>query len=131
MKDMIFDYFQESVENNINMNQNILNIISKYNDSTKKINTDMIKAAALCGCLKPRVLRNFSDNCQSSDDSLNEPLCRNCRENLEDEIGSNIFYLTALCSHLGISLYDVFIKEYNKIEYLEKEKRISANFSKN
>jgi len=34
---------------------------------------------------------------------------------IEDEIGSTLFYLAALCNTLGISLYDVILQEKKKL----------------
>ena len=47
-------------------------------------------------------------------------LCENCREVIEREIGNNLFYLTSLCNILDINLYDVLLKESDKITTLGK-----------
>ena len=47
-------------------------------------------------------------------------LCESCREVIEREIGNNLFYLTSLCNILDINLYDVLLKESDKITTLGK-----------
>ena len=47
-------------------------------------------------------------------------ICDNCREVIEREIGTNLFYLASLCNILDINLYDVLIKETEKMNTLGK-----------
>jgi hypothetical protein len=39
-------------------------------------------------------------------------------ENIEREMGTNLFYLTSLCSILDLNLYDIMLKESKRIETL-------------
>ena len=39
---------------------------------------------------------------------------------IEREIGNNLFYLTSLCNALNINLYDVLLKESDKMNTLGK-----------
>ena len=41
-------------------------------------------------------------------------------ENIEDEIGNDLFYLASLCNLLDLNLYDILLKEYNQIATLGK-----------
>ncbi|AKN33005.1 hypothetical protein Ccar_19970 [Clostridium carboxidivorans P7] len=47
-------------------------------------------------------------------------LCDSCREVIEHEIGNNLFYLTSLCNSLDLNLFDVLLKENDKINTLGK-----------
>ncbi|CDG02974.1 Putative uncharacterized protein [Clostridium chauvoei JF4335] len=47
-------------------------------------------------------------------------MCDNCREVVEREIGNNLFYLTSICNSLGLNLYDILLKEEDKINTLGK-----------
>lgn len=129
MKDMIFDDFQNCVDDSLIRNKSILDILTKYAESASKVNRTIAKAVTHCGCI------NISAHKQSipeiNPDSelslnkylsshLNGELCDNCREIIEREIGNNLFYLTALCNHLNINLYDILINEYNRINTLGK-----------
>lgn len=51
---------------------------------------------------------------------LNGKLCDNCREVIENEIGTSLFYLVSLCNILDINLYDVLINETSKLDTLGK-----------
>lgn len=81
--------------------------------------------------------KNHIENTQKSNDEVNidlgneslsqqlthqieGSLCNNCREIIENEIGNNIFYLTSLCNSLDLNLYDILLKEENKINILGK-----------
>jgi hypothetical protein len=39
---------------------------------------------------------------------------------LEQEIGTNLYYIAALCDALGLNLFDVMLEEYKKVETLGK-----------
>lgn len=128
MKDIIFDDFQDCVNNSLIRHKSILDIITKYSESTSKVNRSIIKSVTNCGCininatkqdinLSKSSLNDFSD-CMST--HLNGKLCENCRDIIEKELGNNLFYLISLCNTLDINLYDVLIKEYNKINTLGK-----------
>lgn len=128
MKDVIFDDFQNAVNESLLRHKSILDIMTKLQDSEARINRAVAKAITNCGCLqvdarKQHVpgdgddIENLKDCLQTH---LSGKLCESCREVVEREIGNNIFYLTSLCNILDISLYDVLIKEFDKINTLGK-----------
>lgn len=128
MKDIIFDDFQNSVDESLLRHKSILDIMSKYSESNARVNRAVTKAVTNCGCIeinaKKQNLLNENitiDELNSSlSNHLNGKLCDNCREIIEREIGNNIFYLTSLCNALNINIYDILINEYNKINTLGK-----------
>lgn len=128
MNDIIFDDFQYCVNNSLIRHKSILDIITKYSESTSKVNRAIIKAVTNCGCININAHKQNIDFSKSSIDDfsacmtthLNGDLCENCRDVIEEELGNNLFYLMALCNTLDINLYDVLIKEYNKINTLGK-----------
>lgn len=128
MNDIIFDDFQDCVNNSLIRHKSILDIITKYSESTSKVNRAIIKAVTNCGCININAHKQNIDFSKSSIDDfsacmtthLNGDLCENCRDVIEEELGNNLFYLMALCNTLDINLYDVLIKEYNKINTLGK-----------
>ena len=128
MNDIIFDDFQDCVNNSLIRHKSILDIITKYSESTSKVNRASIKAVTNCGCININAHKQNIDFSKSSIDDfsacmtthLNGDLCENCRDVIEEELGNNLFYLMALCNTLDINLYDVLIKEYNKINTLGK-----------
>ena len=128
MKDVIFDDFQNSVSDSLLRHKSVLDIITKLQESEARINRAVIKAVTRCGCIridgKKQKLPNIDDDIEVMNNCLETHilggLCENCKEIVECEIGNNLFYLTSLCELLDINLYDVLIKEYDKINTLGK-----------
>jgi hypothetical protein len=128
MKDVIFDDFQNSVNESLLRHKSILDILSKLSESQSKVNRAVTKAVTNCGCVKIKASRQILpsdqdslenlDNCLKS--HLEGQLCDSCREIVEREIGNNLFYLTSLCNTLDLNLYDILIKENDKINTLGK-----------
>lgn len=128
MKDIIFDNFQNNVSESLLRHKSILDILSKYNESSARINRAIAKAVTNCGCIQ---INASKQNIPKDNNSLEElgsclkthvdgNLCSNCREVIEREMGNNLFYLTSLCNILDINLYDVLLKEDDKINTLGK-----------
>ena len=124
MKDIIFYDFQNCVDDSLIRHRSILDVITKYSESTSKVNRSIVKAVTNCGCISINAAKQNTINENGTKENLNThisgSLCNNCREVIEKEIGTNLFYLTALCNLLDISLYDVLIKEYDKTTTLGK-----------
>ncbi|NFI66009.1 DUF1573 domain-containing protein [Clostridium botulinum] len=128
MKDVIFDDFQNSVNDSLLRHKSILDILTKYSESNARVNRAIAKSITNCGCVsvkadKQRLPSDSIDiealrTCLKS--HVNGDLCDNCRDVIEREIGNNLFYLTSLCNLLDLNLYDILLKEYNKINTLGK-----------
>lgn len=127
MKDIIFDDFQNSINDSLLRHKSILDLITKYSESSARVNRAIAKSVTNCGCVEINATKQNIPNEDSIDSiyeclnsHINGNLCDNCREVIEREIGNNLFYLTALCNSLNISLYDVLLKESDKISTLGK-----------
>ena len=128
MKDVIFDDFQNLVHDSLLRHKSILDIMTKLQDSQARINRALAKSVTNCGCLeiqaKKQHIPSESDDIEVLKECLQThvkgEICDSCREVLEREIGNNMFYLTSLCNIMDISLYDVLIKEYDRINTLGK-----------
>ena len=127
MKDIIFDDFQNSVNDSLIRHKSILDLITKYSESNARVNRAIAKAVTNCGCIEISAQKQNINEDVSIDEisknlntHLSGAICDNCREVIEREIGNNLFYLTALCNDLGISFYDVLLKESDKINTLGK-----------
>lgn len=130
MKDIIFDDFQNAVNESLIRHKSILDIITKLQESNGRINRAVAKSVTNCGCIKisaqKQQLPSEKDNMDI--DSLKDclkthlegKLCDNCREIIIEEIGNNLFYLTSLCNILNLNLYDILLKEYDKMNTLGK-----------
>lgn len=130
MKDLIFDDFQNAVNDSLLRHKSILDIMTKLEQSNGRINRAIAKSVTNCGCIevsaKKQHMPSEKDDIDISDlkdclkTHVNGTLCDNCREIIEDEIGNNFFYLTSLCNVLNLNLYDILLKEYNKMNTLGK-----------
>lgn len=128
MKDIIFDNFQNNVSESLLRHKSILDVMTKYTESSAKVNRAVAKSVTNCGCIEinakkqdlneeNEILNEFTYSLESH---LNGCLCDNCRDVIEREIGNNLFYLISLCNSVDINLYDVLIKEQNKMDTLGK-----------
>lgn len=127
MKDIIIDDFQNAVNESLLRHKSILDILSKLNESEARINRAVSKSVTNCGCVKINAEKQERpedieiealSKCLKT--HLEGELCENCREVLEREIGNNLFYIASLCNVLDLNLYDIFLKEYDKISTLGK-----------
>lgn len=127
VKDIINDEFQYTVSELLIRNKSILDILTKFQQSNADVNRSVAKAATQCGCIsinaKKQIIPEDGDlekAKESTSSHLEGAICSSCREIIEKEIGKNLFYLTALCDTLDISLYDVIIKELDRVKLLGK-----------
>ena len=129
MKDCIFDNFQNSVDESLLRHRSVLDIITKLQESETRVNRAVAKSVTNCGCIKLEE-KNMCTPPDIEDLDLDTPgdshypvqgtLCENCREVIEKELGNNLFYITSLCNILDLNLYDILLKEYDKISTLGK-----------
>jgi len=125
MKDIIVDDFQYTVQELLVRNRSILDLITKYQDSNARVNRSIIKAVTQCGCIKINAEKqkipddaSFDELKASLDDHVEGKLCDNCRDIIEKEIGRNLFYLTSICNTLDLNLYDIILKENERVKLL-------------
>ncbi|MCJ7689208.1 MAG: DUF1573 domain-containing protein [Clostridiaceae bacterium] len=130
MKDCIFDNFQNSVDESLLRHRSILDIITKLQESEARVSRAVVKSVTNCGCIKVDAKKQYApeniddldlDTLSASlDTHMEGNLCENCREVIQNELGNNLFYITSLCNLLDLNLYDVLLKEYDKISTLGK-----------
>jgi len=127
MKDLICDEFQNTVSKYLVRHQSILDILTKIQESTARVNRASVKAVTSCGCLQIHAAKKeippdatFDDFAimKILDNNLEGEICPECKETLENELGKTLFYLAALCNAMDINLYDVLLKEHKKLSTL-------------
>jgi hypothetical protein len=125
LKDLLCDEFQNTVSELLIRHQSILDVLSKLQEASARVNRAVTKSVTSCGCIKVSAeKRKVPENISISelkgyvDSHLNGELCPNCQEIVEAEIGRSLFYVAALCNHLDLNLYDIFIKEQKKLSTL-------------
>jgi len=119
------DQFQELVESLLIRHQSILDILSKEQETSARVNRAVVKSVTSCGCLAVNAHKKaipdestLSDLKELLDSQLEGKLCDNCHDIIEAELGKHLFYITALANTLDISLSEVIEKEENKLSTL-------------
>ena len=127
MKDTALDSFQYAVSELLVRNKSILDEMTKLEDSNARVNRTLSKAVTQCGCIRINACKQDYpksmefDTIQSAMRShLEGSLCPSCRDLLEKDIGRHLFYLTSLCNNLDLNLYDIIIKELDRLQLLGK-----------
>jgi len=125
MKDLLYDHFQDSVGELLIRHKSVLDILTKYQESQSRVNRAVVKAVTSCGCIEINSKKQccgdeveYQDLKNYMDTHLKGNLCANCRDVIEKELGNNLFYVAALCNVLDVSMYDVLLKEYEKMHTL-------------
>ncbi|WP_089612513.1 DUF1573 domain-containing protein [Dehalobacterium formicoaceticum] len=127
MTDLICDEFQNTVSKYLVRHQSILDILSKIQESTARVNRSAVKTITNCGCLQVHAEKKelspdatFDDFAIAKllDNNLKGKICADCKETLENELGKTFFYIAALCNSMDINLYDVILKENKKLSTL-------------
>ncbi|MBM7853797.1 hypothetical protein JOC37_000162 [Desulfohalotomaculum tongense] len=125
LKDLLTDEFQYTVSEQLICSRSILDILSKHQECGARINRSIVKTVTTCGCMKIETKKNtipkdasLADLKNIMDSHLYGKLCPQCRETIEIEIGRAMVYLAALCNLLDVNLFDIIIKEHNKMKLL-------------
>jgi hypothetical protein len=125
VKDILVDEFQYTVQELLVRNKSIVDSITKYQDSNARVNRSIIKAVTQCGCLKINAKKQevpedgeFEKIRGAMETHLEGKLCDNCRDQVEKDIGRNLFYLASICNTLDLNLYDIIIKEQERVKML-------------
>lgn len=125
MKDTGEIRFQEGVTQYLSRHRSILDVQSKLSEATARVNRAVAKAVTACGCITVTAGRQtfpataeFRDLSRFMSTHVHGSLCPRCREVVETEMGSALFYLAALCSLLDLNLQDVLEKEYRRVTAL-------------
>lgn len=127
MKDIMVDQFQFTVGELLVRNKSILDLITKFQDSNGRVNRGIVKSVTQCGCVKVHAKKqayfegeDFDEIRTSMKTHLEGKLCENCRDIVEKDIGRNLFYLASICNTLDLNMYDIIIKELDRIKMLGK-----------
>lgn len=121
------DQFQYTVGELLVRNKSILDLITKFQDSNGRVNREIVKSVTQCGCVKINAEKQIYPDGADFDEihtlmetHLEGNLCENCRDLIEKDIGRNVFYLASICNTLDLNLYDIIIKELDRIKMLGK-----------
>jgi len=125
VKDLLCSQFQETVAESLIRHKGMVDAMTKLQESVARVNRAIAKAANQCGCIRivaekqklPEEI-SLADMQSLIDTDIEGQICENCRDVLETEIGSTLFYLTAVLNAVDLSLYDCLLKEHKRIKAL-------------
>ncbi len=125
MENILLEDFQDQVSQLLIRHRSILDVLSKTQETTARVNRALTKAITDCGCVEVVARKQSYDsdkslheNQQFLDTHFTGPLCEHCREVVTAELGKNLFYLTALCNIVDIKLTDVLETEAKRLNTL-------------
>jgi len=123
--DIICDVFQDTVANCLVRHKSIIDVMTKIEETSARVNRAVAKSITACGCLEVNAKKQKIPNEVTlqelgahMDTHLKGQLCADCRDILKQEIGNHLFYLAALCNLLDLNLYDIFLAEHDKLSTL-------------
>lgn len=127
MKDIIVDEFQYTVQELLVRNKSIIDQLTKFQDSNARVNRAIVKSVTQCGCIKIAAEKqefpedeDFEQIHNALATHMKGELCENCRDLIEKDVGRNLFYLASICNTLDLNLYDIIIKELDRVKMLGK-----------
>jgi len=119
------DTFQKNVDQFLIQHRSILDVMTKYQESNARVNRAIAKAVTQCGCLKINAKKQIipsntklTEIHKFMDNHLEGSLCDSCKEIIETEMGSSLFYVAAICSILNLDFNDIIKKEEERISTL-------------
>ncbi len=117
--------FQKSVDQFLIQHRSILDVITKYQESNARVNRAIAKSVTQCGCIKIKAKKQtipsdtkLMEIHKFMNTHLEGSLCESCKEIIETELGSNLFYTTALCNMLNLDFNNIIKKEEERISTL-------------
>lgn len=117
--------FQNKVKSLLIRHQSILDILSKSQEASARVNRAVVKSVTNCGCIgidaHKKVIPSeatLSDLKDLLNNHIDGQICDNCRDIIMTELGKQFFYIAALANALNISLPDVISKEEDMLATL-------------
>lgn len=112
--------FQELVSQSLVRHRSILDIMAKLEQYSARTNRALVKSVTSCGCLQINAKKqdfegdSYQDFVESVDSHLEGTICPACKEAVESEIGTYLFYLASLANSIGLNLDEILDKEMEK-----------------
>jgi hypothetical protein len=117
--------FQAAVDEYLIRHRSVLDVLTKYQEASARVNRALAKAVTECGCVEVRAGRqqapaetDYSDLKNFVSSHLTGEPCEHCKEVLVNELGRSLFYTAALCNLAGLDLGDVLRREHRNITTL-------------
>lgn len=116
--------FQKQVSKVLVRHRSILDIMTKLDEFNTRTNRAIAKSVTSCGCISINASKqdfgseSFQDMGSKSKTHVENHLCENCKDIIEEEIGAYLFYLAALSNTLDLSLSNIINREYDRLKTL-------------
>lgn len=114
LNDIMAADFQNAVEATLERNKSLLDTVSKLGMAEARFSRAIVKSATQCGCIDIIGKKNAKKSVMISGE-----LCEGCREIIMSEMGEMLYYIAACAGALGVSMYDVMLKEKNMLSLLQ------------
>ena len=117
--------FQHLVDEMLIQHQSIMDILSKGQEASARVNRAVVKSVTSCGCISVNARKNtipedatLADLKHIFSSHLQGALCPACREIVASELGKQLFYIIALANTLGFSVEDILERETDNLNTL-------------
>lgn len=123
-KDSLCQNFQDQVSKVLVRHRSILDTMTKLDEFNARINRAVAKSVTTCGCISINATKqdfgteSFEDMVNNAKTHVEDCLCENCKDIIEEEVGAYLFYLASLCNILEIGLSDIISREYDRLKTL-------------
>lgn len=125
MKDTDEAQFQATVSEYLLRHRSILDVQTKLTEAAARVNRAVAKSVTTCGCISISAAKQkfptdvgLRELKQFMATHLTGEMCEKCREVVETEIGTTLFYLAALCGLLDLNLQEILDKEHARVSAL-------------
>lgn len=119
------EQFQEQVSELLLRHRSLLDVMSKFGQSSASVNRSIAKAVTDCGCIELHAHKQpYSDEMslenakKALESHLSGELCENCRDAVKSQLGRTFFYMAAMCNLLDIQMNEVVADEHAKCSTL-------------
>ncbi|SCZ05636.1 DUF1573 domain-containing protein [Alkaliphilus peptidifermentans] len=127
MKNFSINEFQSQVDDVLVRHRSVLDILTKLQESSSKVNRAVAKSATYCGCIEIHAEKqevpediSYSDIKNYMKNHVKGELCDICREKIEAELSANMFYFTTLCNLFDINIEELITTHYEQLKTLGK-----------
>ncbi len=127
MDQFSFNQFQDQVDDVLIRHKSVLDVLSKIQESSAKINRAVVKSVTDCGCIQINSKKqsvpgdiSFSELKNYMSNHVEGYLCDACKEKIGEEISTNIFYITALCNTFNMNIDDMLENYASQLKTLGK-----------
>jgi len=117
--------FQTAVDEYLIRHRSVLDVLTKYQEATARVNRAIAKSVTECGCVEVRAGRQhapdeipYSALKQYMSSHLSGEPCEHCKEIISQEMGQSLFYMTALCNLVGLKFHDIMRQECKNVTTL-------------